>query len=229
MTTPATSSHPRERRAAAGASSRASRGTGRRDARGRLLATARALFLTEGIRATGIDRVIAESDVAKATLYHHFATKEDLVVAVLEALLADWVTAAEDVDDPEATAAERVGLLFDALADSVRQGRFRGCPFSNAITELPSSRKVRRVAERYRAAQLAHVGALVGRGPDDPLCHHIVLLLEGATAMTKVSRGVDAIVLARDAAVAMAATVQTSHSPDSPDLRAPRGRGARRR
>jgi AcrR family transcriptional regulator len=177
--------------------SRAARGS----ARERLLSTARSLFLTEGIRATGIDRVIAESSIAKATLYHHFATKEDLVVAVLEAQLADWRSQVQSADNPSALPAERVARLFDALAATVRTGEFRGCPFSNALTELPGSRSVRVVAERYRAEQLAHVAGLVGSEPTDATVRTVVLLLEGATNVTKTTGTTAEILLTRDVAV----------------------------
>lgn len=157
--------------------------------------------MTEGIRATGIDRVIAESSIAKATLYHHFATKEDLVVAVLEAQLADWRSQVQSADNPGALPAERVARLFDALAATVRTGEFRGCPFSNALTELPGSRSVRVVAERYRAEQLAHVAGLVGSEPTDATVRTVVLLLEGATNVTKTTGTTAEILLTRDVAV----------------------------
>jgi AcrR family transcriptional regulator len=176
-------------------------GRARGSARERLLSTARTLFFTEGIRATGIDRVIAESSIAKATLYHHFATKEDLVVAVLEAQLADWRSQVQSADDPGAPPAERVAGLFDALAATVQTGAFRGCPFSNALTELPGSRAVRAVAERYRAELLAHVSELLGRGPTDAIARTVVLLLEGATNVTKTTGTSDEIRLARDVAI----------------------------
>jgi AcrR family transcriptional regulator len=170
-------------------------------ARERLLATARLLFLHEGIRATGIDRVIAESSIAKATLYKHFATKEDLVVSVLEAQLGDWRAEVQLVDDPGAPRAERIARLFDALAATVRTGRFRGCPFSNAVTELPDSHAVRAVADRYRSEQLAHVARLLGSRPTDPTVRTVVLLLDGATNVTKTTGTADEILLARDIAV----------------------------
>lgn len=175
----------------------------RGSARERLLSTARSLFFAEGIRATGIDRVVAESEIAKATLYHHFATKEDLIVAVLEAQLTDWLAAVRASDDAGAAPAERVALLFDALAATVRTGEFRGCPFSNALTELPTSRPVRAVTERYRVEQLAHVAGLVDRDVTDTTVRTVVLLLEGATNVTKTTGSHDEILLAGRTAVGL--------------------------
>jgi AcrR family transcriptional regulator len=189
-------------------SPRSTRGSARGSARARLLTTARTLFLTEGIRATGVDRVIAESAIAKATLYHHFATKEELVVAALEAQLADWHASVRLVDEAAlaegAGPTERVARLFEQLAGTVTDGVFRGCPFSNALTELPASQPVREVAERYRTTLLAHIARIVDAGPDDTTVRTIVLLLEGATNVTKTTGTTDEILLARDLAVTLA-------------------------
>lgn len=190
-------------------------GAVRGTARERLLATARSLFLDEGIRATGIDRVIAESSIAKATLYNHFATKEELVVAVLEAQLADWRVWVRSTDDPSASGAERVARLFDALAATVRTGRFRGCPFSNAVTELPDSQTVRAVADRYRAEQLAHIAGLLGSRPTDPIVRTVVLLLDGATTVTKTTGTADEILLGRDVAVGLVTRAERQPSGES--------------
>ena len=54
------------------------------EARQRIVETAERLFYAEGVRAVGIDRIIAESEVAKMTLYNHFSSKDDLILAVLK-------------------------------------------------------------------------------------------------------------------------------------------------
>ena len=68
----------------------------KRSARERILETAERLFYAEGIRAVGVDRIIAEAGVAKMTLYNHFASKDDLILAALqhrEATFMDRFTA----------------------------------------------------------------------------------------------------------------------------------------
>lgn len=108
----------------------------------RLLRTASELFCREGIRAVGIDRIIAESGVAKATLYQAFGSKDALVVAHLEQ---------RDVVDRRryraAIAAlpagpERVLVSFDLAAAGAREGGFIGCVYLNALTEFPDREHV---------------------------------------------------------------------------------------
>lgn len=126
-------------------------------ARDRLVATADRLFYRHGLRAVGIDRVIAEAGVAKATLYAHFPTKDDLIVAVLrhrEAELTTFLTAARDRH--AAAGADPLGAFFAALKDWFRSDGFRGCAFLNAAVELadpdhPGSEYVRGYRRRFRA------------------------------------------------------------------------------
>ncbi len=107
-------------------------------ARQRILVTATALFYAEGIRAVGVDRVIAESGVAKATLYQQFASKEELVVACLERRAEHWQ---RSIADPAVavtgTVMQRVGAVFDRLGRALIAPGFRGCPFINAAAEYP--------------------------------------------------------------------------------------------
>lgn len=106
-------------------------------ARERLLATASRLFYAEGIRAVGIDRVMAEADVARGTFYRHFDGKDDLVRRYLES--TDQGIRAR-VDQAAAATGGGAGLL-EALAHGIGQDLcgpgFRGCHFINAAAEYP--------------------------------------------------------------------------------------------
>ncbi len=111
--------------------------TGRRTespARRRVLDTASALFYARGIHAVGVDRVIAEAGVAKATFYHHFPSKDDLVRAYLEEQDARVRQAAAPTGAPPA---ERLVALFEALGEFSCGPGFRGCAFINAAAEYP--------------------------------------------------------------------------------------------
>lgn len=116
-------------------------------ARNRILDSAATLFYTRGINATGIDLIIAEAGVAKASLYNNFESKEALVAAYLEKLKCDF----EELLTSEV---EMRGLSldipFDLLERSLIQGGFYGCPFTNALTELPESSLVRKQVQAYR-------------------------------------------------------------------------------
>lgn len=137
-------------------------------ARDRLVGTATALFYGHGIHAVGIDRIIAEAGVAKATFYHHFPTKDALVAAYL----TDQSRLQREAMAGLADLAPRDALLafFDAVADSTRDPVFRGCQFVNAAAEFPDpGHPVRRVVAEHRAWLRGVLRDwLVADGCDDP-------------------------------------------------------------
>lgn len=104
-------------------------------ARRRLLDTATRLFYREGIRAVGIDRIIEEAGVAKATFYNHFPSKDDLVVAYIEEQdrLGREAVAAFPKQPPRKMIAAIMGRISEAVT-----GDWRGCPFLNAAAEYPN-------------------------------------------------------------------------------------------
>src|SRR4029077_2431978 len=105
-------------------------------ARDRILKTAFRLFYARGLRAVGVDTIIAESGVAKATFYKHFPAKDDLIVAYLDKVDGVWtgqLRAAAEAAGP-APADKLVGL-FDALGSACRRDGYRGCAFINAAAE----------------------------------------------------------------------------------------------
>lgn len=159
----------------------------RKPARERILDTAAELFYREGIRAVGIDTIIARSGVAKMSLYRNFASKDDLVCAYLERNMVqhaawwDRVTARHP-GDPRT----QMKALFTALGHWIDHPKFQGCPFTTAAAEL------RDPANPARALALAHkrmvrdrlYAMAVAAGADDPdrLCGQLQLLMEGAYA-----------------------------------------------
>jgi AcrR family transcriptional regulator len=99
----------------------------------RILVTAHALFYRDGIRATGIDRVIAESGVAKKTFYRYYPAKNDLIVAFLEYRHRNWMTWFEDALRRHGA---NVDALVPALAEWFESDVYRGCAFINAVVEV---------------------------------------------------------------------------------------------
>jgi AcrR family transcriptional regulator len=108
------------------------------NARERILLTAYELFSRHGIRAVGVDRIVAESGVAKTTLYRHFASKDDLVVAALalreERWSRDWLE--HEVEQRGGSAGERLLAIFDLFGDWFRTDDFEGCLFTRTLLEL---------------------------------------------------------------------------------------------
>jgi len=121
-------------------------------ARRRILETADRLFYQEGIRAIGVDRVIRESPVTRATFYRHFASKEALVVAYLSG--RDRVIRRQ-FDQAQATVGEPVALLnlvMQGVSAEICSPLARGCPFINAAAEYPAvDHPVRQLVSNHRA------------------------------------------------------------------------------
>ncbi|MEU8132672.1 TetR/AcrR family transcriptional regulator [Streptodolium elevatio] len=110
-------------------------------ARRRVLDTATTLFYAEGVHAVGIDRIIAEAGVAKATFYHHFPAKDVLVHAYLDEQYRaqrDAVAAVREASGGE-NPRELLLAVFDRMGEIAREPGFRGCPFINAAAEFPDA------------------------------------------------------------------------------------------
>jgi AcrR family transcriptional regulator len=106
-------------------------------ARERLLEAAYSLFSRRGVQAVGIDEVVATADVAKATLYRHFPSKDDLTLAFLERRerlwTREWVEA--EARRRGRTAEEQLLAIFDLFDEWFRQDDFEGCSFVNVLLE----------------------------------------------------------------------------------------------
>ena len=154
-------------------------------ARERILNVASELFYHQGVRAVGIDTIIAAAGVAKMSLYRAFPSKDDLVAAYLERRnLEFWErwdrTVAAHPDDPRA----QLEALLDAITRRTVSEAYRGCPFLNTATEFPGSAlpadaviraHKHRVNERLRAmAERAGV-----RDPQT-LADQLQLVIDGA-------------------------------------------------
>jgi AcrR family transcriptional regulator len=110
------------------------------DARERILETAYELFSRRGVRAVGVDELIERAGVAKATLYRHFRSKDELVLAFLEQReqrwTRDWVEA--EAKRRGSTPEEQLLAIFDAFDGWFRQDDFEGCSFINVMLEMGS-------------------------------------------------------------------------------------------
>lgn len=104
-------------------------------ARNRILGTATKLFYAEGVHTVGVDRIIAEAGVAKATFYKYFPAKDELVRAYVQHQSRQGMAAIDEIGKQPAR--DMILAIFDLVADAAAQPGYRGCPFLNASAEYP--------------------------------------------------------------------------------------------
>lgn len=151
----------------------------------RILDTAIRLFCEEGIHATGIDRIIDESGVAKMTLYNRFGSKKGLVRAALERegqAWRDWFFA--ELLQTGRTPAERLLGTFDVLEKWFAQKDFYGCAFINAVAEHhkadPMINELTLAHKKKVLVALAELARQAGVVNADDLAHQMGILMDGA-------------------------------------------------
>ena len=171
-------------------------------ARDRLIDTAIALFNRHGFHATGVDRIVAVAKVAKKTLYAHFPSKEDLILAALSrkrAAFADKFlpSVLATSDQPR----ERLLGLFELAKSWFGDADFYGCLFVNAAVEYSeASHPINACAREFKTLLRGFAreqAALGGAVDPDTLADQIALLFEGATTVAQVSARPDAATTAK--------------------------------
>ncbi|WP_328611580.1 TetR/AcrR family transcriptional regulator [Amycolatopsis sp. NBC_00345] len=154
------------------------------EARDRLLSTASRLFYTQGLHSVGIDRIVAEAKVTRATLYRHFPSKDDLVVAYLTAADDTVRAQVEEARASGGSAVDIVRAVGRTITDGIRSDGFRGCAFLNAAAEYPSdTHPVHQTVLKHRQWFLGTVTDLLaatGEPAPDPAARHFVMLRDGA-------------------------------------------------
>jgi AcrR family transcriptional regulator len=152
-------------------------------ARERILATAFRLFYARGIRGVGIDTIIEESDVAKATLYKHFPSKDELVIAYLDRVDEAWLgslRSAAQAAGPQPR--DQLVGMFDALASACRREGYHGCAFINTAAEAEPGSPVHARTVAHKQAVRDWVRELAEQaGAEDPdqLSQGLTLILDG--------------------------------------------------
>ncbi|MBI3546476.1 MAG: TetR/AcrR family transcriptional regulator [Gammaproteobacteria bacterium] len=153
--------------------------------RDRILETASRLFYRNGIRAVGVDSIIAEADVAKMTFYKHFKSKDLLVLEFLkrrDAAWRAWFEAALSRLAPKVE--DRPLAIFDALAERFSSKEFRGCAFINTMVEMADGDHVaHQAAAEHKQKVQQIVGALLsaaGVKKPEALAQAFLLLMDGA-------------------------------------------------
>jgi AcrR family transcriptional regulator len=152
-------------------------------ARQRLLDAATSLFYGQGIHSVGVDRIIEEAGVTRATMYKQFAGKEGLVLAYLQGedakLRALFAAAASTSDDPDVL----LDLVVEGIAADIRDRHTRGCPFINAAAEYPDAGPVRELIAEHREwfrGTLEQLAAAAHLHDPDQVAASLVLLRDAA-------------------------------------------------
>lgn len=170
----------------------------------RILSTASELFYREGVRAVGIQRVIDEAGIAKASLYAHYASKDDLVAACIEQRAAAWRTRVDERLGGPGDARSKLLKLFDLGVEWISAPGFRGCPFLNAGSEIADpSHPARIVTARHREWLRGLITSLVreaGVHAIDEVAGALIVLHDGAAASALVDGNPSAARHARRAA-----------------------------
>lgn len=162
------------------------------EARERILEAATALFYRHGINNVGIDRIIAESGVAKMTLYRHFRSKDELVLAFLEKMNTDWTAwLRERVAALSSSVQERPLAVFDALGEWFTMPAFRGCPFISTAAEIHDpTHQVHQAAWRFKERLRDYFCELLlaaGHADAAELGDQFLLLADGAMVRAALS------------------------------------------
>ena len=186
----------------------------RPDKRQHIVETAYALFKRAGFHATGIDRIIAEADVAKMTMYRNFPSKDGLIVEVLDDRARRFERQLDRLAEHAGTPEQKIGTIFDWYGRWFRSPDFHGCLFAHALAEFGDpahpvfhavaaqksglKRRMRRILEDMMPLERAESTAAV-----------LLMLIEGATLLAEMGQGDEAIRDARNAALSLIAPTDT--------------------
>lgn len=160
-------------------------GSGASELKERILETASALFYSQGVRAVGVDLVVARAGIAKTSLYRHFRTKDDLIAAFLqredEHFWQCWDRVAQGhADDPVA----ELDAHCEWIGERVERLNYRGCPQINVAAEFPDqehpARKVALAHKLQLRSRLKDLAVRLGAKRPDELAGQLTLLVNGA-------------------------------------------------
>ena len=159
-------------------------------ARERILETAERLFYRDGYHAVGVDTIVAESGVAKMTLYRHFPSKDHLIAAYLERTNEQLLTWVEKLIAPHEDPRAALEAVFDGVAKLASSPECLGCAFVGAAGEFPEpDHPGHRVAAEHKRAVVDRLRELAERaGARDPngLAEELLLIMDGAWSAARV-------------------------------------------
>lgn len=173
--------------------------------RQQIVDTAYALFSRSGYHATGTDRIIAEADVAKMTMYRNFPSKDALIVEVLNHRAARFDAQLDCLAQRVSTPREKIDTIFDWYEQWFRSADFHGCLFAHALAEFgePGHPILDAVIEHknsFKNRLSCILETTMDKDQATSASNAIFMLLEGATLLAQMGQGEKAILHARQAA-----------------------------
>ncbi|MFI0843456.1 TetR/AcrR family transcriptional regulator [Mesorhizobium sp. IMUNJ 23232] len=171
---------------------------GTSDKRQTIVETAYRLFKRFGFHATGIDRIIAEADVAKMTMYRHFPNKDGLIVEVLNWRARRFDRQFDQLVDDAIAPERKIETIFDWHRRWFQTTDFHGCLFAHALAEFgdPAHPVFKAVVSQKTGLKRRMQAILEGIMPAEQaesVSAALLMLIEGATLMAQMGRGDDAI------------------------------------
>lgn len=176
--------------------------------RERIIETASRLFYFKGYNQTGINQIIKEASVAKASLYQHFRSKEDIAVIYLQRRHTMWMEKLIDCVSIHTTSKKRVIGCFDYLIEWLTEVDFRGCGWQNIITDLPENHhKIREQAVYHKNELQEWIHNLLKEEKQytkkqaEQLGNEILILIEGAIILSQIQKNEQPIKSAKNVCV----------------------------
>ncbi|MDD2180275.1 TetR/AcrR family transcriptional regulator [Acidovorax sp. D2M1] len=187
------------------------------DVRERILDTASSLFYQRGVRAVGVDLVVAEAAVAKTSLYRYFPTKDDLIVAFLEREDVDFwglwdAVAAQHAEDP----AGELQAHMQWIGERLGRSNYRGCPQINVAAEFAEQdHPARQVAQQHMVtlrSRLYGIAQRLGVPQPEQLAAQLAVLINGAFVSSGLLSGDEATPVLQAAVQALLAGAQADRA-----------------
>ncbi|WP_301122546.1 TetR/AcrR family transcriptional regulator [Mycolicibacterium fortuitum] len=186
----------------------------RGSARERLLAVADRLFFAEGIHNTGITLLIERADIAKASFYSAFKSKNDLVDAYLERQHAIVFEGLRSAAESDGSLPVKIGRIFDLLSSAAAQSSYRGCQFVVAAIELPQTdlpaKRWVRIHKLEVLATIRKMLADAGHPESVEVAEQLALIYDGALVTAAVRPESGAIERGRAMALAVIGSIDTA-------------------
>lgn len=144
----------------------------------RIVETTFELFAKQGYNSTGINQIISEAEVAKASFYQYFKSKEDLCVEFLKVRHEYWFNEFNNFLSKEKDPKSKMTKAFDFLVYMNKKENFRGCSFLNILSEIPMDNiKILSAIQSHKADLRNFFLELLS---DDTLSDHIYMLFESS-------------------------------------------------